>query len=350
MTDKALYIALNALQEVVFILDVNRTVLFENNVAEELFGSGFVGRDFVHVIRQPECIKSIEDVLGGKKSVEKSIKIDYPVKAVFNVLVSIISEDAGQEKKVLVSLEDISDLIEAEQMRSDFVANVSHELRSPLTALVGFTETLRGPAKDDEAARDRFLGLMEREASRMARLISDLLSLSKVEANLRVRPIGQVDIAALIRRIETTLDVLAKREKKTLEIDVTCQDTIITGNEEELTQVFQNLIENAIKYGANNSKVTIKIYEQKNVAGIAGAAMAVDVCDQGNGIAKEQIARLTERFYRVDSHRSRDKGGTGLGLAIVKHIVNRHRGRMHIDSEIDIGSTFSIYLPIKHNY
>ena len=348
MTDKSLYIALNALQEAVFILDSNRTVLFENHVAEELFGKGFLGSDFVQVIRHPECMRIIEQVLGGEKAAEKSIQIDYPVKAVFNVLVSNISVDTEQEIKILVSLEDISDLLEAEQMRSDFVANVSHELRSPLTALAGFTETLRGPAKDDEAARDRFLGLMEREASRMSRLISDLLSLSKVEANLRIRPNGEVNIAAIIHRIEATLEMQAKKEKKTLEIKVACKNTIVVGNEDELTQVFQNLIENAIKYGAHNSKVTIDIFEQQNIAGIAGTAMSVKVCDQGNGIAKEHISRLTERFYRVDTHRSRDKGGTGLGLAIVKHIVNRHRGRLQIDSEIGIGSTFSVYLPIKH--
>jgi two-component system phosphate regulon sensor histidine kinase PhoR len=333
MTDKALYIVLNALQEAVFILDANRTVLFENSVAEELFGSGFVGSDFVQVIRHPECMKIIDQVLDGENAVEKSITIEYPVKAVFNVLVSNISVDTGQEIKLLVSLEDISDLLEAEQMRSDFVANVSHELRSPLTALAGFTETLRGPAKDDEAARDRFLGLMEREASRMTRLISDLLSLSKVEANLRVRPSGQVDIAALVHRIEATLDAQVKKEKKKLELNVTSQNSVITGNEDELTQV---------------SKITVEIFEQENVVGIPGTAMAVKICDQGNGIEKEHLSRLTERFYRVDTHRSRDKGGTGLGLAIVKHIVNRHRGRLQIDSEVGIGSTFSVYLPIKH--
>ena len=193
-----------------------------------------------------------------------------------------------------------------------------------------------------------FLGLMEREASRMTRLISDLLSLSKVEANLRIRPSGQVDIAALIHRIEATLDAQVKKEKKTLEINIASQNLIITGNEDELTQVFQNLIENAVKYGAQDSKITVEIFEQENVVGIPGTAMAVKICDQGNGIEKEHLSRLTERFYRVDTHRSRDKGGTGLGLAIVKHIVNRHRGRLQIDSEVDIGSTFSVYLPIKH--
>ncbi len=205
MTDKTLHIALNAFQEAVFVLSEERTILFQNHVAEELFGKGFIGSDFVQVIRHPECMKIIDRVLSGEKSAGKSITVDYPVKALFNVLVSNISLDHQQEIRILASLEDISDLQEAEQMRSDFVANVSHELRSPLTALAGFTETLRGSAKDDEVARDRFLGLMEREASRMTRLISDLLSLSKVEANLRIRPNGQVDIATLIQRIKTTL-------------------------------------------------------------------------------------------------------------------------------------------------
>ena len=346
MTDSTLYIALNALQEAVFILDVDRAILFENRVAEDLFGKGFIGRDFVQAIRHPECMRIIERVLGGEKSGETVMTIDYPGRAVFNVLVSDISTD--DQQKILVSLKDMSDLREAEQMRSDFVANVSHELRSPLTALAGFTETLRGPAKDDEVARERFLDLMNREALRMTRLIADLLSLSKVEANLRIRPNGQTDITAIIQRIETTLSQQAVKEKKTIKINVTCQNTIVTGHEDELVQVFQNLIENAIKYGAPDTVVMIDISEQENIAGISGLAMRIDICDQGNGIAKEHIARLTERFYRVDTHRSRDKGGTGLGLAIVKHIVNRHRGRLHIDSKVGVGSTFRVYLPIKY--
>ncbi len=347
MTDKLLHTALDLLQEAVFILDVERTVKFSNSVAIDLFGDGFVGNDFVQIIRHPECIKAIDEVRKGKESAEYSISIDYPVKANFSVLVSRLGKKKRGNAEILVSLKDISDLREAEQMRSDFVANVSHELRSPLTALAGFIETLRGSAKDDEVARERFLGLMDHEASRMVRLIADLLSLSKLEANLRIRPSGQADVVAIIRRVQTSLNDLAKKESKTveLEIAVPAEASKIPGNEDELTQVFQNLIENAIKYGSQGTTVSIKVDTKESVAGIPGQAVAVEIRDQGEGIPKHQIARLTERFYRVDTHRSRDKGGTGLGLAIVKHIMNHHRGRMHIDSEVGVGSTFTIYLP-----
>lgn len=342
---------LNAIQEAVFILDVNRHVLFANKVATSLFGTKTIGNDFVQVIRHPECIKAIDETLAGGVSSSVTVSIDTPVKITFQVQVSLITEKeifsvGSQNNQVLISLKDVSDLHEAEKMRTDFVANVSHELRSPLTALAGFIETLRGPAKDDTRARERFLGLMSHEATRMVNMISDLLSLSKVEAQSRIRPSGRTDIAALITRIKTTLSEQASKENKTVNLEILSSSTSVEGNEEELTKVFQNLVENAIKYGDADTIVNIKVEKRNDVAGIVGPVMVVKISDQSNGIPKQHIARLTERFYRVDTHRSRDKGGTGLGLAIVKHIINHHRGRLQIKSEVGIGSTFSVFLPV----
>ena len=341
MSKKIPYSALNALQEAVFILDGSRKILFANEIAETVFGKGYVGLDFVQAIRHPGCIKIVDGVINGETMPLEQISLELPVKALFDVQASMISK-----RRLIVSFRDVSDLSEAEQMRTDFVANVSHELRSPLTSLSGFIETLRGPAKNDKKAQERFLGLMDQEASRMVRLISDLLSLSKVQANLRIRPTGSADIVEIINQIKAILNDVAAKEEKQIVVEASAAELHLTGNADELTQVFQNLIENALKYGKRNSSVRVKINRVKNMPGIDGEAISVEIHDEGEGIEKHHLARLTERFYRVDTHRSRDKGGTGLGLAIVKHIVNHHRGRMHIESEVGVGSTFTVYLPV----
>lgn len=351
MINQSIQLALNAVQEAVFILNVNRYVIFANKVATLLFGKQTIGKDFVQVIRHPACIKAIDETLAGGTSTSTTISIDMPIKITFQVHVNLITKIENfsfddQNNQVLVSLKDVSDLHEAEKMRTDFVANVSHELRSPLTALAGFIETLRGPAKDDTKARERFLGLMSHEAARMVNMISDLLSLSKVEAQSRTHPNGHTNIAALLKRIKTTLSEQAAIETKTVNLQILSASTSVEGNEEELTKVFQNLVENAIKYGGADTIVNIKVDERNDVAGIIGPVMLIEISDQGEGIPKHHIARLTERFYRVDTHRSRDKGGTGLGLAIVKHIINHHRGRLQIKSEVGVGSTFSVFLPV----
>jgi len=346
MTDETLFSALNDLQEGLFVLDANRKVLFANQVAKQLFGDSFIGKDFINVIRHPLCVAAIESAITGQHIPKAVISLDYPVKAKFSLGVSRIGK-IKNNSKIMVSLKDVSDVFAAEQMRSDFVANVSHELRSPLTSLSGFIETLRGPAKDDATVRERFLQLMESEAGRMTRLIADLLSLSKVEANLRLRPSGQIDVAVVIDRVLNVLAEQIEGEKKSIEVVIDCSDSLVPGSEDELTQVFQNLIENAIKYANPETVIDIQISNCENVAVVLGKTLAVRISDKGAGVEKHHISRLTERFYRVDTHRSRDKGGTGLGLAIVKHIVNRHRGRLQIESEVGVGSTFTVYLPIE---
>jgi len=229
-------------------------------------------------------------------------------------------------------------------MRRDFVANVSHELRTPLTALLGFIETLRNAAQDDPAARDRFLAIMEREAGRMNRLIRDLLHLSRVEAQERVRPTERVDLAAVIASAVAALRPQADGLGVRIAVDAGKGPWVVTADPDQMAQVFTNLIENAVKYGGSGGEVTVAL---RHDALPAGPAVRADVADRGEGIDPLHIPRLTERFYRVDGHRSREKGGTGLGLAIVKHIVNRHRGRMKIDSARGKGSTFSVILPLS---
>ena len=247
---------------------------------------------------------------------------------------------------VLLSFQDITQLANASQMRRDFVANVSHELRTPLTALMGFIETLRGPARDDAAARDRFLGIMTGEAERMNRLVGDLLSLSRVESDERVRPTDKVDLRYVLQSTLRNLNPLADEANVTLVLLMGDDPMPLLGDTDQLLQVFTNLIENAIKYGGKGKKVEIQVEQTLRDPSLRGPAVQVTVRDHGPGIDPIHLPRLTERFYRADSHRSRALGGTGLGLAIVKHILNRHRGRLKISSSLGQGAKFIVILPM----
>ena len=229
-------------------------------------------------------------------------------------------------------------------MRADFVANASHELRTPLASLKGYVETLQGKAKDDAEARARFLKIMEEQAERMSRLVDDLLSLSRVEMREHLPPSDDVDLGPILREVAQALEPVATRAGITLNLAAGEGEMVVRGDADELTQVFQNLIHNAIKYSDTGGKVEIVLRREPATSG-RPPGLRVDVVDDGPGIPPQHLPRLTERFYRVNAAASRQKGGTGLGLAIVKHILNRHRGELVISSKLDQGSTFSVLLP-----
>ena len=250
-----------------------------------------------------------------------------------------------------VLLHNVTAMVRAQEARSDFIANASHELRTPLAALSGFIDTLRGHARDDEEARERFLDIMSGEANRMRRLIDDLLSLTRIEQNEHVPPVDEVNIHAVVSEAAAALQGLASLDKVTLSIEPQDDLPLVLGDRDELVQLFQNLMHNAIKYGRRGGKVHITLSPRPEDAAVPGrhgaeALIAIAIKDEGEGIPREAIPRLTERFYRVDVRRSRERGGTGLGLAIVKHIVNRHHGRLLIDSQLGEGSTFTVLLPV----
>jgi two-component system phosphate regulon sensor histidine kinase PhoR len=244
---------------------------------------------------------------------------------------------------MLMTFHDQTPLRRVEEMRADFVANASHELRTPLAALSGFIDTLQGPAKDDAKARERFLGIMHAQATRMARLIDDLLSLSRVELSAHVRPDTLVDIVPIIRQVADGLEPLAGERQVAIEIDLPAMPVVIAGDREELLRLFENLIENALKYGASGGKVIVSLTSATSAEGTP--EIRVLVRDFGPGIAPEHLPRLTERFYRVDVGDSRAQGGTGLGLSLVKHILARHRGRLLIESVPKNGATFTACFP-----
>ncbi|PKP74663.1 MAG: two-component sensor histidine kinase [Alphaproteobacteria bacterium HGW-Alphaproteobacteria-6] len=349
----ALRAILGALPMAVILVDAQERVILANAAARVLLGEGIEGRVLSAVLRHPAFVAAIEETLAEGRA--SDVRVTLPDKGGETHLAvrsaAIPAPAAGQAggaaggRAALVSFEDMTALEQSVSMRRDFVANVSHELRTPLTALVGFIETLRGAARDDPAARERFLGIMEREAGRMIRLVSDLLSLSRVEAEERRRPADRVEVAALLRSVMASHRDPAAAAGVALTLDAPDGPVTLRADADQLVQVFHNLIENALKYGASGGAVTICLTRIEREPVLRGPAVEIAVTDRGEGIDPLHLPRLTERFYRVDTHRSREKGGTGLGLAIVKHIVNRHRGRLRIDSEIGKGSTFRVILP-----
>lgn len=313
-----------------------------NTSAQKLLGTPARGRHFITILRQPSVVEAVERCLVGAATTSAQyLTRDNAGDVTYNVHVGRI-ETAGV---AIATFEDVTHLAAAGQMRRDFVANVSHELRTPLTAMMGFIETLRGPAKDDAEARARFLETMSKEAERMNRLVGDLLSLSRVEADERVRPTGQVDLSAVLRTALRNLNPLAVEADVTLIAHVPDGRITVMGDTDQLLQVFTNLIENAIKYGGEGKNVEISLETSDRISALREPGVIVTVRDEGPGIAAQHLPRLTERFYRADSHRSRALGGTGLGLAIVKHILNRHRGRLKVSSDLGQGAEFRVLLP-----
>ncbi|MEO1137873.1 MAG: ATP-binding protein [Pseudomonadota bacterium] len=321
-------------------------ILGANDRALALLGQGITGRHFITAIRQPTVLDTVEACLRDHENRQtRYLSSDGAQDTTFVVSCSSVETDAGTG--VLVCFEDVTHLEQVGQMRRDFVANVSHELRTPLTALLGFIETLRGPARNDAAATERFLSTMQIEASRMERLVKDLLSLSRVEAQERVRPTDRVDLVQTVQSVLHATRPIADEAQVRIDADIPELPLPVPGDADQLQQVFTNLIENAIKYGGQGEPIHVSIETSEDHPALRGPSVTVAVRDHGPGVEEVHIPRLTERFYRVDNHRSREMGGTGLGLAIVKHIINRHRGRLRIQSTPGEGSLFEVILPVE---
>ena len=297
-------------------------------------------------LRSPEIITALREAIATSESRRATYLDHVPVDRWMELIVTPVPVPTlfgGTDKCMLMTFHDQTPLRRVEEMRADFVANASHELRTPLAALSGFIDTLQGPAKEDAKARERFLGIMHTQATRMARLIDDLLSLSRVELSAHVRPDTLVDIVPIIRQVVDGLEPLARERQVEIDIDLPEVPVSIAGDREELLRLFENLVENALKYGASGGKVIVSL--NSVTSGEGAPEVRVMVRDFGPGIAPEHLPRLTERFYRVDVGDSRAQGGTGLGLSLVKHIVNRHRGRLLIESVPKNGATFTACFP-----
>jgi len=329
-----------AVADPVIVFDEAGVVVLANGAAEAAFSDIEPGISLPLKFRAPELQQMLENMLSGQVP---SMTVDYvdriPIERAYRVTATAVGSGSGL---FVMVFKDQSESRRIDRMRADFIANASHELRTPLASIAGFVETLRGPARNDPAAREQFLQIMQNQTSRMARLIDDLLSLSRLEMKAPALAGGaKVGLAGIIAGVVESLQPLAVENGVTVENQVGGK-LDVPGDRDELFQVFENLVENACKYGQRGGKVILSVVQAE-----AAGEIGVEVRDFGSGIAEEHIPRITERFYRVDVENSRSQKGTGLGLSIVKHIVTRHRGRLTISSKLGEGSVFTVYLPAK---
>jgi two-component system phosphate regulon sensor histidine kinase PhoR len=322
-----------ALPDPCFILDRRGVVRYANGLATAAFQIG-VGEALTFRLRVPDLVAAFDSVAKGGPPVRVEFSERVPTERWFAAWFARLEESG----LIMLLVDDMSERRNADRVRVDFVANASHELRTPLASLAGFIETLQGPAREDAAARERFLSIMHEQAERMSRLVNDLLSLSRIEMKAHVRPSDRVDLSTVISHVADSLEPLARDLGVVIETALPETAVTIIGDRDELTQVFENLIENACKYGQNGQRVVVTVR-------VDAGGTQVSVRDFGPGIPDEHIPRLTERFYRVDLETSRRHRGTGLGLAIVKHILARHQARMSVESRLGEGSTFTVTFP-----
>ena len=336
---------LEAIPEPILIISADSRIMAANTDARTLFPALRPGELLAFRLRSPDVLDAVERVRVSGKPETVAWRERVPVERIFDVKLVALDE-LFAARSIVLTLRDLTEAHRVERMRVDFVANASHELRTPLASLLGFVETLQGAARDDPRARDKFLVIMRDQARRMARLVEDLLSLSRIEQNLHLRPETPVDLVAVVGHVVDTLTPMADENDVQIEL-VADPEIMVSGDRDELVRVAENLIENAIKYGGGGGDGETKPVEIELV--LQGNQAVLTVRDHGAGIAPEHLPRLTERFYRVDAGESRAKGGTGLGLAIVKHIVARHRGRLTIESRLGDGATFRVSLPLHDN-
>ncbi len=336
-----------------------RRVVFANAAARDLLRIGTEGALLVNAVRRPEVLEAVDEALYGGVARSAAYDAAGAQDRAWRLWAAPLPP-AGAMPYALLHLRDETDARRAERVRVDFLANASHELRTPLASLSGFIETLRGHAKDDPVARDRFLGIMAAQAERMSRLTSDLLQLSRVELNEHVAPTGKCDLALLTRDVADALQPQSAAVGVRIELSAPERGANVVGDRDQLVQVVQNLVDNALKYSAPGGAVRVEVRGDAAEASETGwprhtlvspdraegvRYAMVRVTDAGPGLAREVLPRLAERFYRVEGFKSGERAGTGLGLAIVRHIVNRHRGGLVVESAPGAGSVFSVTLP-----
>jgi len=343
--ETALQRAFDALLTPVLVIGEKLLILHANQEARHIFSDHIQKRNLALFLRSPQTLKEIRKTLADGQTRQTNVNVDAPLKRQYRLNISRLTSPTTEPLQVILEFQEMTLIHRSEAMHSEFVANVSHELRSPLATLHGFIETLLDRDVDTEA-RQRFLRIIEGEVQRMQRLIDDLLSLAKVELREHDRLRASVNLVDVIQGVA---NALASRAKVcAIKIRVQCPADLppVVGDYDQLIQVMQNLIMNAIQYGADGGFVDITAKTNANGLPNGRVSVEVQVRDYGQGIDSEHLPRITERFYRADKSRSRAVGGTGLGLAIVKHIVSRHRGRLYVESEVGVGSLFKVLLPV----
>ena len=326
------------------VIAANGRINYANSAALVILPRIRIGDHFANPFRAPRFVDAVNTVIAEGQTAEVGFSLPGQDR-VFEAQIARLPDgsDLGRAVQVIVRIEDRRELKRLDAMRTDFIANASHELRTPLASIIGFIETLQGHARDDPEAREQFLAIMATQAGRMQRLVEDLMSLSRIELDSAVTPDEWCDVANATLDAAAGLKPVADAAGVTLAVELdTSRRVFVTGDKDQLTQIAVNLIDNAIKYGRAHGRVRVWQAEpNEKYPGCVG----ISVADEGAGISRDHLHRLTERFYRVDVTQSRNVGGTGLGLAIVKHILNRHGGALQISSIPDQGSTFTFWVP-----
>ena len=329
------------------VLDRGGRVIAFNAPASGIAPALRRGEPALITLRMPELVEAIRRAAASGVSQRVEFFERVPLDRWFEAFVTPVTLANGGDRRsdvLLMTFNDLTPLRRVEEMRADFIANASHELRTPLAAVLGFIETLQGFAKDDPVARAKFLAIMQGQATRMARLIDDLLSLSRIELNAHLHPNTPLDLAPIVRQVADGLQTLARDRDVEIKVVTPSEPLVVLGDRDELIRALENLVENALKYGAAGKRVDVTLSRGQTRTGAPEARVAVR--DYGPGIAPEHLPRLTERFYRVDVADSRAQGGTGLGLALVKHVLNRHNGKVGVESTRGAGATFTMHLPL----
>lgn len=337
---------MEGLPEPAIVLTSSGSVLHFNRQAAGAFEGLKTSRHISGIIRHPQLLDAVAKAAADQPSQTVIYRERVPVERQMAATVSWIGGNdrpAVDAPAIMIFLRDVTGEERLDETRADFIAYASHELKTPLASLIGFIETLKGPARNDPEARERFLTIMLQQAGRMSRLIENLLSLSRVEMHVHLRPQTPVDLSEVVGHAVQTLELMAAEKGISIEAEGLGNPAFVLGDRDELTQLFQNLIHNAIKYGRQDGYVRVKIEKLKK-DGAAAGSFAISVADDGIGIAPQHLPRLTERFYRVNDGAADGKTGTGLGLAIVKQVISRHRGELKISSQPGKGSAFTVIL------
>ena len=330
---------LNKLEDAIIVLDSDQKIVFQNSHSIDLFENNYTGQNITNLIRSPIVLETLENVYKKKKTKIIEYNSEYGQNLsprstnFYNVEISYEQnylQLTNSKDNYVILMKNITPLKNIEKVRSSFIANVSHELKTPLATVMGFLETIRGPAKDDKKSMSKFLGIMDKETIRMKRLIDDLLVVSKIESDEHIHPTKKVNLIKTLNNVIESLKEYALKKNIQIRTNYQLSENLsVLGNEDELVQVFTNIIDNSIKYGKINSSIDIKAEEVKEQVDqsedkklFPQLILKISVKDESDGIHAKHLSRLTERFYRVDAARSKEIGGTGLGLTIVKHILN----------------------------
>ncbi len=333
---------LDQIPDQIIIIDKEKNIIFANKTAKERFGENLIDHHIAEILRKPELLDSIDQVISNKNSIAIKVETKNPTYQVYETCIFLSpSFFLGNRQSIFILMKDLTDMFKTQKLKSDFVANVSHELRTPLQTIKLGLETINEDrVQKDEEAKKKFLSLMLKESVRMEDLIKDLLTLSKIEQQEHIRPKNKINIQEVIEYVQKFYQNSLSKKNILIETNLDTQHLHVIGEQDKLIEMFSNLISNSVKYSYDNKKIYIHSFKKSN------ELLEIHIKDEGIGIPRELLPRISERFFRVDSEQSRKVNGTGLGLAIVKHLVKQHRGTFTIQSNEGEGTEIIIQLPI----